>query len=78
MSADAVFLPARATVREAIVDAIGIPHEPSCRLYTDGHRVAWLPRPIPGWFRLAAAEVRDAYEQTDATAGCCDMDEAAA
>lgn len=58
MSADAVFLPARANVREAIVEAMGVPHEPACRLYTDGHRVAWLPRALPGWFKLAGAELQ--------------------
>lgn len=58
MSADAVFLPARATVRDAIIEAIGMPHEPHCRLYTDGRRVAWLPRALPGWFKLAGAEVQ--------------------
>ena len=57
MSADAVFLPERATVREAILDALGVPHEPHCRLYTDGRRVAWLPRALPGWFKLAAIEI---------------------
>lgn len=58
MSADAVFLPARATVREAIAEAVAIPHEPHCRLFTDGRRVAWLPRALPGWFKLAGAEVQ--------------------
>jgi hypothetical protein len=57
MSAAAVFLPARATVREAILEALGVPHEPHCRLYTDGRRVAWLPRALPGWFKLAAVEI---------------------
>jgi len=57
MSADAVFLPERATVREAILDALGVPHKPHCRLYTDGRRVAWLPRALPGWFKLAAGEI---------------------
>jgi hypothetical protein len=58
MSADAVFLPARDTVREAIVEAMRVPHEPACRLYTDGRRVAWLPRALPGWFKLGGAELQ--------------------
>lgn len=73
----AVILPARATVREAIVEALGVPHEPACRLYTNGRSVAWLPRPLPGWYRIGAADVRDAYEATDLTAGCCDMEKIA-
>lgn len=56
MSADAVFLPAQNTVRAAIVAALAVPREPHCRLYTDGQRVAWLPRALPGWFKIAATE----------------------
>lgn len=32
------------------------------------------PQAKPGWQRIGAG-IKDAYEQTDATAGCCDMDE---
>ena len=71
-------LTAEPTVRDVIKAALAVPHAPDCRLYTDGRNVEWLPQPRPGWYKLAAVEVRDAYEQTDATAGCCDMDEAAA
>ena len=77
MSADAIFMPAVGTVRDAVTAALAVPHRPECRLYTDGRRVAWLPRALPGWFKLAAVELRDAYEQTDATAGCCDLGAAA-
>jgi hypothetical protein len=35
-----------------------VPHEPACRLYTDGRRVAWLPRALPGWFKLGGAELQ--------------------
>lgn len=77
MSADAIFLPAVETVRAAVTAALAVPHRPECRLYTDGRRLAWLPRALPGWFKLAAVEVRDDYEKTDATAGCCDMGAAA-
>lgn len=77
MSADAIFMPTRATVREAVIEALSVPREPSCRLYTDGRRVAWLPRKLPGWYKLAAVEVRDPYEETDATASCCDIEGAA-
>ena len=28
---------------------------PQACLYTDGERVAWLPRALPGWFRIHAA-----------------------
>ena len=66
------------TVRDTIKAALAVPHAPTDRLYTDGHTVEWLPVPKPGWYRIGAADVRDAYEDTDRTAGCCDMDEAAA
>ena len=77
MSADAIFLPQRETVRDSVNAALAVPHRPECRLYTDGRRVAWLPRALPGWFKLAAVEVRDAYQQTDASASCCDLGAAA-
>jgi hypothetical protein len=73
MSADAIILPARENCRAAILEASRMQREPSCKLYTDGHRLAWLPRSLPGWYRIAAADVRDAYEDCDATAGCCDL-----
>lgn len=56
MSADAVIMPARATLREAVFEAVAQQHEPTTRLYTDGKRLAWLPRRLPGWFRLAVVE----------------------
>ena len=64
-------------VRDSVTAALAVAHRPDCHLYTDGHRVAWLPRALPGWFKLAAIEIRDAYEQTDATEDCCDMGAAA-
>ena len=73
MSADAIILPARERCREAILEASRMQREPHCRLYTDGFRLAWLPKQIPGWFRIAAADIRDAYEDCEATAGCCDI-----
>ena len=66
------------TVRDAIKAAMSVPHAPTDRLYTDGNSVEWMPQPRPGWFKLAAVEVRDSYEQTDASANCCDMLKAAA
>lgn len=74
----AVILPPQENFRLAMLEASRAVRDPSCKLYTDGHRVAWLPRPLPGWYRIGAVDVRDAYEDTDRTAGCCDMDEAAA
>lgn len=74
----AVILPPQENFRLAMLEASRAVRDPSCKLYTDGHRVAWLPRPLPGWYRIGAADVRDADEDTDRTAGCCDMDEAAA
>lgn len=69
----AVIFPPRDKLRLAMIEASRAKHDPACRLYTDGFRLAWLPRPLPGWFRIGSIEVRDAYEQTDATAGCCDI-----
>lgn len=53
----AIFLPARANAFQAISEAsrrqiagAGL------SLYTNGERLAWLPRPMPGWFRLGACE----------------------
>ena len=74
----AVILPPQDMLRPAMLEASRAARDPSCKLYTDGHRLAWLPRRLPGWYRLGGASVRDAYEDCDATAGCCDMNEAAA
>ena len=77
MSASAIILPAQENCRDAILEASRMQRDPSCKLYTDGRRMAWLPRRLPGWFRIGAADVSDAYEQTDRTAGCCDIEAAA-
>lgn len=73
MSADAIILPARENFRAAMLEASRLVREPHCKLYTDGRRLAWLPRALPGWFRIGAADLRDAYEETDATASCCSL-----
>lgn len=77
MSAAAIILPPMTQLRPAMLEASRVVRDPSCKLYTDGHRLAWLPKPMPGWFRIGAADVRDAYEDCDATAGCCDIGRAA-
>ena len=69
----AVILPPRDRISDAIVEASRAIRPPQSKLYTDGHRVGWLPRPLPGWFRIGAADLQDDYERTDATAGCCDV-----
>ena len=48
----AVILPPRDRIRDAIVEDSRAVRSPECKLYTDGHRVGWLPRPLPGWFPL--------------------------
>jgi len=73
MSADAIILPACENFRMAMLDASRAVRPPNAKLYTNGHRLAWLPRPLPGWYRIGAADVRDAYEDCDALAGCCDV-----
>lgn len=77
MTAAAIILPCRENVRAAMLEASRAVRGPDCKLYTDGKRLAWLPQRLPGWYRIGGADVRDAYEDTDATAGCCDMGEAA-
>lgn len=52
----AVILPARTNFHQAVAEAITTRHAPESRLYTDGERVAWLPRRLPGWFRVGAIE----------------------
>ena len=73
----AVILPPREMLKPAMLEASRAVRDPACKLYTDGHRLAWLPRRLPGWFRIGAADVRDSYDATDRSAGCCDMGEAA-
>lgn len=73
----AVIIPDTTTVLEAARQA----RASSLHLITNGERTVLSPIVPPGWFKVAVkakAGVLDAYEQTDRTAGCCDMDEAAA
>lgn len=69
----AVILPPRDQLKPAMLEASRAVRDPSCKLYTNGHRLAWLPKRMPGWFRIGAADVRDAYEDCEATAACCDV-----
>lgn len=73
----AVILPPRDKLHPAMLEASRAIRDPACKLYTNGERLAWLPTPLPGWYRIGAADVRDAYEATDLTAGCCDMEKIA-
>lgn len=52
MSADAIFFPVRENFLEAVQEALQSQCEPGCELATDGRRVAWLPRILPGWIPL--------------------------
>lgn len=73
----AVIIPDTTTVLEAARQA----RASSLHLITNGERTVLSPIVPPGWFKVAVkakAGALDAYEQTDRTAGCCDMDEAAA
>ena len=58
MTITAVILPCRDNFRHAIEEAILTDHQIQAKLYTDGERVAWLPRKMPGWFRVGAIEHR--------------------
>lgn len=73
----AVILPEREQIKPAMIEAGRAVRDPACKLYTNGHRLAWLPRRLPGWYRIGAADVRDAYEDCDRTATCCDIGEMA-
>jgi hypothetical protein len=56
--ADAVIFPLRDNFLEAMIEALE--NRPTrCCLYTNGERVAWLPREIPGWFRVGAAVIKE-------------------
>jgi hypothetical protein len=57
--ATAIFFPARATLKEAVAEAVQN-RPPRCELATDGKRVAWLPRIVPGWFPINAAVFKEA------------------
>lgn len=40
------------------------PHAIDARLYTDGKRVKWLPRQLPGWYRLGAVVIKSLKEES--------------
>ena len=55
MTPAAVILPPQDMLHPAMLEASRAVRDPSCKLYTDGHRLAWLPRRMPGWYRIGAA-----------------------
>ena len=55
MTPAAVILPPQDMLRPAMLEASRAVRDPSCKLYTDGHRLAWLPRRLPGGYRIGAA-----------------------
>lgn len=74
----AVILPERESCLAALQEARATAHAPQCRLYSNGKRMAWLPRRLPGWFPFGGSvKLWDEYEQTNRSAGCCDIEEAA-
>ena len=44
----------------AVRAAQRMPHAIDARLYTDGACVRWLPRPLPGWYRIGAVRIKEA------------------
>lgn len=50
----AVIFPHRANAIDAIAEAMESRHAPDAQLYTNGDRLAWLVRPIPGWMKFGA------------------------
>lgn len=76
MNIAAVIIPDTATVLEAARQA----RASNLHLISDGKRTVLSPIVPPGWYKFAVKvkdSVRDAYEQTDRTAGCCDIGRAA-
>lgn len=77
----ATIIPDTATV----IQAARIAARQGCALYiTPDGRTVVAPQPLPGWQRIGVAiksprpvKLWDEYEQTDRSAGCCDMGEAA-
>lgn len=76
----AVIIPDDATVLEIARQASAS----GLHIISNGQRTVLSPVVPPGWDKLSAVKsknadgVLDAYEQTDRSAGCCDMEEAAA
>ena len=59
MSAAAIFFPPRENFRAAIEEAMKH-RPPQGELATDGRRMAWLPRLLPGWFPVSFAKLKEA------------------
>ena len=78
MTPAAVILPPQDMLRPAMLEASRAVRDPSCKLYTDGHRLAWLPRRLPGWYRLGGAIKQVRLWDEPSSAGRCDIDEVAA
>lgn len=55
----AIFFPPRQNMREAVAEAMQ--NRPARgELATDGRRVAWLPRVLPGWFPVSLDGLKEA------------------
>lgn len=75
----AVIIPDNATVLDVARQA----KASNLHIINNGQRTVLSPVVPPGWFKMAvkvknADGVLDAYEQTDSSASCCDMNEAVA
>jgi len=76
MNPSATIIPDTATV----IQAARIAARQGCGLYiTPDGRTVVAPHALPGWQRIGVAlkRLRDDYDHTDATAGCCDIGRAA-
>ena len=80
MEVTAVTVPDEATVLEIASQA----REAGMHIISNGQRTVLSPFVPPGWTKLSAVKDKnagsalDAYEATDRSAVCCDMNEAAA
>lgn len=59
-SATAIFYAPRANFLDAIKEALADQSSVACGLFCDGKRLAWLPAPRPGWFRISYANLKEA------------------
>lgn len=56
---DAIFYAPRANFLDAIKEAQKDQSSVACGLFCDGRRLAWLPRQLPGWFRISYASIKE-------------------
>jgi hypothetical protein len=56
----AIIFPVKGDFLGAIRRALQASVDMTWELFTDGERIAWLPRRMPGWFPIHRATIREA------------------